>query len=228
MKRETEKRALATTDICEYYDRYSYEDYCEWCEINGREPCEEGSTEYYDYLGEMRDDDWDFGTSLLNYALEEDEFIVTGEMGRWYGPKKGYFEGVFMGLWNTIQKCILGWRNSYDDTEIRRGGEYIYIVQRDLWKHGHYCQIARLAAYHLPDLMATIAEGEAKNEQSEKDRIETIQFLNRTFRWDLPTCEESDGRDFAFENIRGFFLRKFDEKAALWDPCNVALFRKVE
>lgn len=74
---------------CVLYDsqaEYSYEDYCEYCEDNDIEPKGEDSDDYWDYVYESRDNDFDNFKDNMEYSkFKGQPCMITGSLGLWNG-----------------------------------------------------------------------------------------------------------------------------------------------
>ena len=97
------------------YEDYSYEDYCAFCDANDVAPCKEGSDDFYSWLADEIEMNWDdFQCELSHFAPYDAEVVVEGTLGLWYG-KRTIEPTEFDCVLKAVQKCI----NSADDVVIR-------------------------------------------------------------------------------------------------------------
>ena len=88
-------------------DEFTYDDYLEWCELNGRAPAPEGSGEHYR---------WEAGQKAIHY--EDDRancrssktlcgarFLLTGTLGLWDGKHR--IRPVIFGDFDEMVDAIL-------------------------------------------------------------------------------------------------------------------------
>ena len=84
----------------------SYEEYSEWRKECGEEPKEEGSDDFYSYVNNMHEMEWeDFQTNIEYSEVCYNNFwSITGSLGLWYGRKE--VSCVVEGLNEAIMTCI--------------------------------------------------------------------------------------------------------------------------
>ena len=67
-------------------DDYSYEEYVDWCEANELTPKDEDSSDYWDWVSEMADIDYDdFMFGIDHDSDPNDIYCITGTLGLWNG-----------------------------------------------------------------------------------------------------------------------------------------------
>lgn len=65
---------------------YTYEDYLDYCNDNELEPKDDESNDYYDWLSEQVDLDWeDFFDNIEYVDLCQRPVTVCGKLGLWWG-----------------------------------------------------------------------------------------------------------------------------------------------
>ena len=83
---------------------YTYKDYCECCEDNGRTPAREDSDAYYNWLSDQIVEDWDCLLANIKYSKNNGRCIITGTLGLWWGHPE--IEAVVCdSLVEAIKKC---------------------------------------------------------------------------------------------------------------------------
>jgi hypothetical protein len=108
---------------------YSYSDYLDFCNANGFTPAEEGSDDYWEYVGEMRSMEFNDEMDNIKFSKENDApVIVTGTLGLWNGDRDIY-PVVVDNLHDAVEKCI----GSSDDAEVvfEDGVIYVYGYHHD-------------------------------------------------------------------------------------------------
>lgn len=116
MKKKVSYELIDTTYIPEY------EEYVENCEINDREPDEEGSEDYWDFVYETQQENYDCEISNLKWSDDyKHRCVITGAMGLWWGRptiKPVLCENVV----KAIKKCF----GSCDDLRVKfEDGVYV-------------------------------------------------------------------------------------------------------
>lgn len=155
MKRNTPKYTL-------FDDTYipEYKEYVEHCRINDIEPEEENSQDYWDYVSEFQQTEWD--DLRLNMSCSQQckcPVIVTGKLGLWNGNPTIYPTRC-EDLFSAIRKC---YGKSIDNlkVEVENGIVHVYAYHHD--GTNHY-QIYRLSAKGLK-ASESWENGHAPNEE---------------------------------------------------------------
>jgi len=109
-----------------YDEDYSYENYLEWCKENEMEPSEEDSEDYWSWVYEEAELDYDTFFDNLHFSKAEHGFyMITFDLGLWNGHRRGYIEQVFTSLTEAI-KFALQSSNDYLDYKVQfKDGEVI-------------------------------------------------------------------------------------------------------
>ena len=88
------------------YEDYSYEDYCAFCDANDVAPCGEDSDDFYSWIADEIEMNWDdFQCELSHFAPYDAEVIVEGTLGLWYG-KRTIEPTEFDCVLKAVQTCI--------------------------------------------------------------------------------------------------------------------------
>ena len=143
-----------------------YDDYVECCEINGIEPAEKGSSEYWDWVYDeininIEDDMLNMKYSKINDRV----FVITGAVQLWNG--RPTIKPVFMrGLVDVIKKIWgSGDRHFLIELDTKEG-----IITSRLWSHddptGNTCLEVRMLNKNGEKWFA------AAEERGEEDEIE--------------------------------------------------------
>lgn len=121
---------------------FNYEEYIDYCELNGIEPDAENSKGYWDWVYEQRDLRASDLQANLDYTRIDYPLMITGTLGLWYGHpdivpvpivSNGYGERVFhdghKGYANpslkiALNKCI----RTCDDVDIHLEEGCIKVV----------------------------------------------------------------------------------------------------
>lgn len=86
----------------------TYDEYLEFCEINGIEPQGEDSSHYHEIVGELLSNDFDCFTHNIKHCMyNEHKWAVEGTLGLWNG-RKDIVPKVFDNLLDAISACISG------------------------------------------------------------------------------------------------------------------------
>lgn len=66
-----------------------YEDYVDFCKNNGIEPSEENSDDYWEYVSDSHENDWDYLRLNLGHGSDNanEPCVITGTLGLWNGNK---------------------------------------------------------------------------------------------------------------------------------------------
>lgn len=111
-----------------YLDTYceggrTYEDYLENCEINGFTPCGEDSEDYWDWIREEIESDYEELFDNLKYAkINNNPCFVSGSVGRWDG-RHTIVGKIFDNLSDAIKNCFYGG----DDFEVYLEDGVVYV-----------------------------------------------------------------------------------------------------
>lgn len=76
------RKTIFSTD----YSNYRYEDYLEYCELDGCEAGTEDSMDYYNWVSDMID--FDINDTFADFNIKQDAnttVIITGTLGLWNG-----------------------------------------------------------------------------------------------------------------------------------------------
>jgi len=114
-------------------DSYKYENYVEWCNDNEMEPKPEGSDDYWDWVYDQINFDYDCFFENLHYAKAEKGFyMITYNLGLWNGNRIGYIEKVFTSLTEAI-KYALNSSMDYQDYKVsfENGKVLVYGYHHD-------------------------------------------------------------------------------------------------
>ena len=79
------KRIKKEFVIYDSQEDFPYEDYVEFCEINGMEPAEEDSREYWDWVYQTRNDYYDDMLANLSWTKIDYPLMIIGQLGLWNG-----------------------------------------------------------------------------------------------------------------------------------------------
>lgn len=129
-KKET---TLIGTNYCT--DSYNYAMYVEWCNVNEIKPAGEDSQDYWDWVSEEERTEYDDFFGNLSYSKADKEirhYVITFDLGLWYGHNKGYVEKTFETLSEAIKEAINSSRD-YQDYKVtyKNGRIYVYGLHHD-------------------------------------------------------------------------------------------------
>jgi len=97
---------LFDVPIVDNTDIPDYEDYVEWCEDMDEEVYPDNSDQYWNWVYDCRETDWeDLWYSLKSSELNKETILVTGQLGLWNG-RPTIVPQVFNGICEAIQKCL--------------------------------------------------------------------------------------------------------------------------
>ena len=114
MKKEKKYVGILTTYAD---DELTRDDYKEFCEINDIEEGDDDAFEEWKRDGAYRT--WDDDMDNLGYIMTEEEFVITGSVGRWDG-RRTIMPVRIKALRNAIKRCISG---CYMDVEVKLNTE---------------------------------------------------------------------------------------------------------
>lgn len=112
-----------------------YADYVENCEINGIEPAEKGSSEYWEWVYEEIEESISCDLDNMQYSKIKDRvFAITGKVGLWWGTPTIKTKCV-RGLVETV-KAVWGDGDRHFNIELdtEKG-----IITARLWSHDDPC-----------------------------------------------------------------------------------------
>lgn len=99
----------------------SYDEYVEYCKENDIEQQGQDSEEYYDFVSEQRNLEFEY--LYYNSESNSDYWIITGSVGLWCG-RRGIMPTMVYGLWESISKCL----GRCDDLKVVKRGNVIEVV----------------------------------------------------------------------------------------------------
>lgn len=127
---------------------YKYEYYVEWCKDNEMEPQPENSDDYWNWVNESTQIDYDDFFDNLKYSQAEKEghYMITFNLGLWNGHKIGYVEKIYDSLSEAIKdalnssKYYLDYKVTFENGDVvvygyHHDGTNIMTIKR-LSKHG--------------------------------------------------------------------------------------------
>lgn len=104
---------------CVLYDTQSYnnyEDYKEYCKCIAKEPLSEYSQDFYDFVSQERDLDWEFFESNMNHSnINDSSCMLMGTLGLW-NKKPDIIPIKFETIMDAIYDCLN--ESSYYDFDI--------------------------------------------------------------------------------------------------------------
>lgn len=98
----------------------SYDEYVEDCELNDIEPQGQESEDYYDFVSERQN--LDFEIFFYNLNSKNDYWIITGSVGLWCGRRE-IMPIMVYGLRESILKCF----EKCDDVKVVKRGNVIKV-----------------------------------------------------------------------------------------------------
>lgn len=128
-------------------DAYDYEWYVEYCKDNDIEPQPPTSDDYWAWVSQMTEWDYDdFFDNLKYSSIEHCKYMITFNLGLWNGNRVGYVEEIFDSLSEAIKEALsssrdyLDYKVSYENGAIvvygyHHDGTNIMTIQM-LSKHG--------------------------------------------------------------------------------------------
>lgn len=126
MKKDINYNRGTFTILTTSTDGWSYEDYKEWCEDNGREPEGEGSDDFWEWCREEADLEFEADLVNINSCKEYNiPVVLTGTLGLWWGRpeiKPMVFDSVFDALMHIRETDICEMEAKFVDGEIQVTG----------------------------------------------------------------------------------------------------------
>ena len=112
---------------------YSYQDYINWCEEQEKEPAEEGSQQYWNWIGQMVQNDVDDFFDNLKYSdCAKQSCVISGTLGLWHG-RPGIEPVMTDNLEKAIRRC---WDGCQDITvTLRDGVVHVEAMHHDGTNH---------------------------------------------------------------------------------------------
>lgn len=95
-------------------DALTRDDYEEFCDINNME-YDDDEYSFDEWKREEAEQTWEDDMDNLEYIMAEEEFAITGSVGRWDG-RRTIMPVHIQGLRNAIQRCI---SDCYLDIEVK-------------------------------------------------------------------------------------------------------------
>ena len=87
-------------------ENYPYEEYVQYCEENGRTPKSSTSDDYYQWVRDRVDDNYESDLANIKYCKEyQTKVCMSGVLGLWYG-KVGTCTFVHNNVADAITACI--------------------------------------------------------------------------------------------------------------------------
>jgi len=128
-------------------DTYKYENYVDWCKENEQEPKGKDSDDYWQWVSEQADFDYECFFENLHYAKAENGFyMITFDLGLWNGNRRGYVENVYASMTEAIKAALNSSRDYWDyKVAFENGNVVVYgyhhdgtniMTIRQLSKHG--------------------------------------------------------------------------------------------
>ena len=114
-------------------DTYKYENYVDWCKENEQEPKGKDSDDYWQWVSEQAEIDYDNFFDNLHYAKAEKGFyMITFYLGLWNGHRKGYVENIFTSLTEAIKAALSSSRDYLDyKVAFENGNVVVYGYHHD-------------------------------------------------------------------------------------------------
>lgn len=157
---------------------YKYEYYVEWCKENEMEPQGENSDDYWNWVSESSQIDYDDFFDNLKFAkAEEGHYMITFNLGLWNGHKIGYVEKIYDSLSEAIKDALNSSRDYWDyKVTFENGDVVVYGYHHDgtnimtikrLSKHGE----RNLCDRYFPDFEKYV------------EKKDTFKKLDWQFAW---------------------------------------------
>jgi len=129
------------------YDTYTYEEYLEFCEVNDMEPKDENSEDYWNWVYDECQIDYECFFDNMSYSkAEHGKYVITYSLGLWCGNRMGYREKIYNSLSEAIKDALNSSRDYEDYSVEYDNGNIIvcgyhhdgrnYMTIRLLSKHG--------------------------------------------------------------------------------------------
>lgn len=117
---------LIESSLTGSYNTYKYEHYVDWCHENEVEPQGESSEDYWNWVAEEAEIDYDCFFDNLKYSqAEHGYYIITFNLGLWDGNKKGYVSHIFNSLSEAIHSALSSSRDYLDYKVAFENGEVV-------------------------------------------------------------------------------------------------------
>ena len=157
----------------------TYEEYKEHCEINEREPQPEKSEDYWDYVNDTRE--WDFDCMSLNLKHSKINYpvLLTGTLGLWNGRHEIYpmlFDSSeTTTIHDAIMKCATC--NGHVKVSFDNGNICVSVAHHD---GTNYFEIRKLSSRGIPAVRRLMEKGarpiEVKDQWFAKIKNSEIDF----------------------------------------------------
>lgn len=114
-------------------DTYKYENYVDWCKENEQEPKGKDSEDYWQWVSDQAEIDYDNFFDNLHYAKAEKGFyMITFDLGLWNGHRKGYVENVYTSMTEAIKAALNSSRDYWDyKVAFENGNVVVYGYHHD-------------------------------------------------------------------------------------------------
>ena len=127
---ENKRYTILTT----YDDGFTYEDYVEYCEEMGYEPAEEDSEEYYEWVQEEVDCNYESDIDNIKCCKQYNvPVVINGVLGLWDGEHT-IVPVEMNSVYDAIEKCI-GRYGEYVKAEYEDGVIYVAVSHHDGTNH---------------------------------------------------------------------------------------------
>lgn len=103
----------------------SYEDYVDNCEANKVQPQGEDSNDYWDFVSDCQQIEWDDFLLNLGHSKINTEYywIISGSLGLWFGTRD-----IELVKCNTLEEAIRKCIGSCDDVIIEKEGNAVHVT----------------------------------------------------------------------------------------------------
>jgi len=157
---------------------YKYENYVEWCKDNEMEPQGKDSADYWDWVNESSQIDYDNFFDNLKYAkAEEGNYMITFNLGLWNGHKIGYVEKIYDSLSEAIKDALNSSRDYWDyKITFENGNVVVYGYHHD---GTNIMTIKRLSKHGERNLLFK----EEPNFEKYVEKKDTFKKLDWQFAW---------------------------------------------
>lgn len=157
---------------------YKYENYVEWCKDNEIEPQGENSDDYWNWVCESSQFDYDVFFDNLKYTkAEEGHYMITFNLGLWNGNKIGYVEKIYDSLSEAINAALNSSRDYLDyKVAFENGDVVVYGYHHD---GTNIMTIKRLSKHGERNLLFK----EEPNFEKYVEKKDTFKKLDWQFAW---------------------------------------------
>jgi len=158
---------------------YKYEYYVEWCKNNEIEPQGEDSEDYWNWVYEASQIDYDNFFDGLKYAKAEKEghYMIMFNLGLWNGNKIGYVEKIYDSLSEAIKAALNSSRDYLDyKVAFENGDVVVYGYHHD---GTNIMTIKRLSKHGERNLLFK----EEPNFEKYVEKKDTFKKLDWQFAW---------------------------------------------